>query len=103
MVERVRQVWFGQGRQPGNERQQWYYRRILQLLRLVEAKFDCGATVIGALLFVVSGRLLAFRMLAAGEKLEARQDLQPAVETRRHPEGRYRAYEDCSPGPHFTQ
>jgi hypothetical protein len=85
VVERVRQVWFGQARQPGNERQQRYYRRIVQLLRLVEAKFYCNATVIGALLFVVSGRLLAFRMLAAGEKLEARQDLQPAVETGRHP------------------
>jgi hypothetical protein len=75
----------------------------LRLLLLVEAAFDGGATVIGALLFVVGWRLLAFGMLATGEKLEVRQDLQPAMETRRHPEGRYRAYKDCSPSLHFTQ
>jgi hypothetical protein len=40
-------------------------------------------------------------MLATGEKLETRQHLQAAMETRRHPEGGYRAYEDCSPGSHL--
>ena len=75
----------------------------LRLRRLVEAEFDRRAAVIVALLFVVGRGLLGFRMLATGEKLEARQDLQSAMGTRRHPEGRNRNCEDGSPGSHLTQ
>jgi hypothetical protein len=42
-------------------------------------------------------------MLATREKLEAGQNLQPAVETRHHPEERYGTYADCSKSPHLTQ
>lgn len=103
VVERAHLGVFRQGREQGNERQQRYRRRSLRRLRPVEAELDCGATVIVALFFVMGWRLLAFRMLATREKLEARQDLQPAVETRRHPEDRYRICKDCSPSQHLTQ
>ena len=103
MVEQARRRPFRQGRHPVNERQRWHRWRNLQGLQIAEAELDCGTSIIRAVLFVVEGRFLTLRMLAAGEKLEAGQNLQTAVETRHHPEDRRGTYADCTKSPHLTQ